>query len=188
MRRVELSWLGPFTLKQIVSRENLPIEFQGQGVYVWINKRHDRIAYVGKASSVSLWKRQFDWYWSGISGQSLIPSGTPGKPEWIPDRTKVAETITDEDRYVDLVRKAFRYMPNYEVYVAGVKETDVISRLEQLLLFSLQPDDTKFPGAEPESEIAIDQIGAPWSLSKFGSQVRPLSNKPMQATCEDARA
>lgn len=177
MREVQLRWLGPFSLKQIVSREELPSEFQGQGVYVWVNTSHRRIAYVGKAASVSLWKRQFDWYWAGISGQALIPGEIPKDPWWVPERNLVAATITDEEQYLSLVRKAFRYMSNYDVYVAGVQATDIVSKIEQLLLFALQPDDTTYPVHEPRSDLVFVHENPPWRDSDLASQVRLLSNE-----------
>lgn len=177
MHNVTLAWVGPFKLHQIVQRQNLSAEFDDHGVYVWLNNLQHRISYVGKADTTTLWKRQYDWYWSGISGQSMIPGDMPKNYSWIPNRYEIADIITDEDRYIELVRRAFRYMHNFDVYVAATQGKAVIKKIEQLLLFSLHPDDTKCPASEPECEFTLSHQKEPWAAGLFAGQVRPLSNR-----------
>jgi hypothetical protein len=176
MSSVTLKWMGPYPFSKIMRGDGIPSEFNGSGVYVWINRKLKRISYVGKADTHTLLQRQYDWYFKGISGQSLIPGDRPKEYFWnLADRRKVAETITDEGRYVDLVRIAFRYMANYDVHIASLSDKETIRQAEQMLLYSLQPDDTRSPTTQPKSNFDLVHEASPWLGAEFSGQVRAIN-------------
>ena len=162
---IELQWHGPFKFNELLSENDNEEQFSKPGVYLWVERKHNRLCYVGRSLS-NILKRQKDHNTKLVGGLYTIPKEYRRSEtrDWIPNQNENADILFDQDKFVDLITDAFSYRDDIDIYLCPVTESkEMLKALERNLLFDLQPYGTK-PGrfSPPNPKIEIVHKNAGW--------------------------
>lgn len=179
---VEIEWSRGFTYKELLGDESLKVSYTRErpiGVYVHLDHRKGRVAYVGKTEgSPSLWMRQFQHYVNTIGGLYLIPSvSKDGDYVWRPgpDVQETIEAVLDPDKYRRVAELAFEYVQHVRIHLCPLPDTESAKRVERELIYWLQPLDTvRGTKSAPDSTISLVHLCSQFpELSLLSKKDRP---------------
>lgn len=169
MDEISLEWFGPYGFKKLLEEEALRKQFDCSGVYVWTDrvKGTERLYYVGKATGrPTLWRRQMQHYSMSIGGMYFIPEDfRVSRVSWNPDPKlfEVRDVLLGEEKYLELVREAFRYTQTIEIHLCPI-EAKLVADVERNLLHELTPDGTSWgTKSQPLNRLSIRHINAKWA-------------------------
>ena len=141
---MRLHWSRGYLFVELLNSRHLREQFNCPGVYVHIDHRRGRAAYVGKASGApDLWLRQYTHYVNYIGGLYLIPNlGEESNGYvWEPGPDKV-KTVFNRDQFHKTVDLAFDYVPKVEIHLCPLENANAAKLIERELLWALDPLDT----------------------------------------------
>jgi hypothetical protein len=155
---IHLRWSAALTYGQILGvnwAKELASQFSKKpGVYIHVDHRTSRVAYVGKSNaSTGLLERQREHYSMLVGGRYLIPDSPvdPGSFHWTPDRRKeeYLRTILDRNEFKRIVDHAFDYAEKVRIYLSPLHSSDDAKIVERELLFACKPLDTTWGTKSP---------------------------------------
>jgi hypothetical protein len=180
---VELSWHGPFRLRQLLTDAQLKAQFDLPGVYIW-KLSEDAINYVGRAlGKPTLWHRQFAHYVATIGGLYQLPDVmcADGR-HWEIDhsRADVMATLLDVSRFQRIVSGGFAYIEKADVWLCPMKDVarKTIERVERTLLHDTQPTGTRHgTQSAPPVPISMSHQNASWATPSIRVKLTALGNQ-----------
>jgi hypothetical protein len=170
LQTIDLYWEGPFSFKELLLNSTNVKRFAKPGVYLWVERMHNRLSYVGRSLS-SLLTRHRQHNANQVGGLYNVPKEYRvfKQEKWVPNHKNqdVLKTLFSIKEFLELIQDAFRYRDDIEIYLCPLNQKkDFLKSLEYNLIYTLQPYDTK-PGrlTAPEHKIAITHINAGWKTA-----------------------